>query len=229
MPGTSTSTWPGNRVAPAQTTVTWSPSAASSRARRAARGSAAAMVASRAAANPTTPGTFSVPERSPCSCPPPHTSGRQARRCPHQQTADTLGPAQLVRRERDRLGPRPAQADRQGGRRLDRVGVERHPRSAAAAASRSTGCTTPVTLLAHITAARRSPGRSRRSNSAASTVPSPSTGAQATSKPRRSSSRAGSRTAGCSIALTTSRPGGLPARPKTAWLSASDPPEVNTT
>ena len=50
-------------------------SAASSRARSAARSSAAARAAASAAANPTTPGTFSVPERRPCSWPPPHTSG----------------------------------------------------------------------------------------------------------------------------------------------------------
>ena len=129
----------------------------------------------------------------------------------HQQAADALGAAQLVRRERDRLG-----VPRRPGRPAATAAActasvwNGTPRSAAAAASRCTGCTTPVTLLAHIAAARRSPGRTSRSNSSASTVPSASTGAHTTSNPRRSSSRAGSRTAGCSIALTTSRPGVAP-------------------
>ena len=80
-----------------------------------------------------------------------------------------------------------------------------------------------------MTAATRSPGFTASANAPASTVPSPPTGTHSTSKPCRASSSAGSRTAGCSIALTTRRPSGRPQKPKTAWLSASEPPDVKTT
>ncbi len=228
MPATSASRWPGSRGAPDETTVACPASAVCSRSRRAARPSPAPRMAASAAANPTAPATFSVPERRPCSWPPPQTSGgmRAGVRTTRQPTP--LGPPSLWAESASVSAPAP----RPTGNAAAACTASQWkgtPRSAAAAASRSTGCTAPVTLFAHMTAASRSPGRTRRSNSSASTTPSPPTGAHATSKPRRSSSRAGSRTAGCSMALTTSRPGGSPARPNTAWLSASDPPEVRTT
>ena len=99
------------------------------------------------------------------------------------------------------------------------------PRSAHSSAIASTGCSAPVTLLAAITQQSASPGRTSSASAPMSTTPSAVTGAHATSPPYASS---GSRTAGCSIALATTRP---PAarRPSTARLSASDPPPVKAT
>ena len=65
----------------------------------------------------------------------------------------------------------------------------------------------------------------------ASASPWPSTGTRSTAKPAASSRATGSAIAGCSIGLVTTCPGEVsaPARPKTARLLASVPPEVKIT
>ncbi len=103
------------------------------------------------------------------------------------------------------------------------------PRSAQMAATASTGWTTPVTLFAHITQASASPGRTRSAKAPRSSTPSASTGAQTTSHPRAARARTGSRTAGCSMALATTRPARPAVRPWIAMLSDSEPPPVKTT
>ncbi len=124
--------------------------------------------AASAAANPTTPGTFSVPERRPCSWPPPQTSGgmRAGRRARPGSRRPWGRPACAPRAPATRRrGRRPTGKRRRG---LHRVAVQRHaPLRGRRRPARSIGCTAPVTLFAHITAASRSPGRTSRANSPA--------------------------------------------------------------
>ena len=50
------------------------------------------LASSQAAPRPTMAGTFSVPERSPFSCPPPKMSGLSNNRLSIISAADPLGP-----------------------------------------------------------------------------------------------------------------------------------------
>ena len=71
------------------------------------------------------PATFSVPARSPRSWPPPRISG-SADAVPRRadQRADALGAADLVRRERQKIGAECADIDSDPAWRLDRVDMQ---------------------------------------------------------------------------------------------------------
>ena len=73
-----------------------------------ARGERFARPARAAAPKPTMPGTLSVPERSPFSCPPPSFCGLQAQpgpaRLAHVERAHALGAVHLVRGEAHEVG-----------------------------------------------------------------------------------------------------------------------------
>ncbi len=105
------------------------------------------------------------------------------------------------------------------------------PRSPARSARRATGCTAPVSLLASIRVANRVSGRRASAIRSASASPSATDAGRSTANPSASSRATGSATAGCSIGLETTCPGPRSgaARPKTARLFASVPPEVKTT
>ena len=99
-------------------------------------------------------------------------------------------------------------------------------------------CTTPVSLFAVITDTKDAgewsvlpAGTSARSTESSSTRPASSTSSRLSPAPSWSTAvRAESRTAGCSIGETTSRPPGTArARPETTRASASVPPEVSST
>ena len=105
------------------------------------------------------------------------------------------------------------------------------PRPAAIAASSPTGWIAPVSLFASISAANRVSSRNVAAMAVASARPSASTGTRSTAKPDASSRATGSTIAGCSIGPVTTCPGEVsaPARPKTARLFDSVPPEVKIT
>ena len=66
-------------------------------------GGARSHVARSAAAIATAPATFDVPDRSPASWPPPSINGSIAVAVAHDERADALGTAELVRRDRDEV------------------------------------------------------------------------------------------------------------------------------
>ena len=125
------------------------------------RWSAAVRAAASAAAKPTQPGDVlgarAVAALLPAAPDERRAAGR-GRAATRQPTP--FGPLQLVRRERHRLDAgadeaRPGAMPRPGRRRS---GTARPARRARPPPARSTGCTTPVTLFAHMAAASRSPG-----------------------------------------------------------------------
>ena len=126
MPSASSNEWPGRRSASAETGVRPPPTRRSSRSRSARRRSLRPRAAASAAANPTTPATFSVPLREPPSWPPPQISGRSREGSRAISAPTPFGPVHLVRRQRHRLGAGGREVHRQRRRRLHRVGVQRH-------------------------------------------------------------------------------------------------------
>ena len=120
-------TWPGSRSAPARDDRHRRPAPASSRARSRRRPSRRSRDAASAAAKPTMPGTFSVPERWPASWPPPQISGGSRHGSRAISAPTPLGPLQLVGRERHRLG---------AARRRRRSGARRRPARRRRAAAR---------------------------------------------------------------------------------------------
>ena len=108
------------------------------------------------------------------------------------------------------------------------------PASRHRAASRATGCTTPISLFTHITLTTASPRASAWASASSATSPTPFTGRTISSPPSRATACAAARTALCSIADTATRNGpprsrAARAHPITARLSASVPPDVKIT
>ena len=168
------------------------------------------------------------PERWPRSCPPPRTSGRSRPGSRATRQPTPFGPCSLSPRSpwsRRRSGRSSPAAMPPPGRR--RSGTGRRERARPPPAPR------PARRPGHVVRPDDGgdpvAGFTASANALASTVPSRPTGTHSTSKPCRASSSAGSRTAGCSIALTTRRPSGRPQKPKTASLSASEPAYMKTT
>ncbi len=98
----------------------------------------------------------------------------------------------------------------------------------------STGCRVPTSLLTHITDTTAGPAARAASSASSRTTPLPSTGRTSSSPPSRATAWAAASTALCSVAHTAARIRRPAARaasapPITARLSASVPPEVNTT
>ena len=96
--------------------------------RRGAPGRGRGAPARGAGRSPRRPGTFSVPERSPRSWPPPSHSGASARARSQPQRADALGAVQLVRGERERVGAQRRTSSAHQPDRLHGVDVEVRPR-----------------------------------------------------------------------------------------------------
>lgn len=186
-----------------------------------------------AAAKARAPETFWVPGRSPRSCPPPWRRG--FRRTPdlRNRAPTPTGPPTLWA-----VTESASTASASSGTRVNAWTAsvwKSAPTACAQAASSRTGWTMPVSLFAVMmeTSATR---RSRSGSSAAGSMKPSRVGITVrTSKPRFLSSGAQVSTASCSIAemTTTSRAlsfiRAASARPKTARLSLSVPPEVKST
>ena len=101
------------------------------------------------------PGTFSVPERRPFSCPPPSIWQRELDPrllAPDEQRARALRAVVLVPGEREQVDAHRVDVDRDLARRLRRVGVEQRAALARRCAPISaSGCSTPISLFAAIT------------------------------------------------------------------------------
>ena len=105
---------------------------------RAAAWAARASASSAARPSATIAGTFSVPGRSPRSCPPPTASGCTRAPAPQPQRAHALGPVDLVRRERQRIDRRRrATSTAQLADRLHGVDVQMAARGARALTARA--------------------------------------------------------------------------------------------
>ena len=194
------------------------------------RWSAVVRAAASAAANPTQPGMFSVPERWPRSCPPPRTSGRSRPGSRATRQPTPFGPCSLCAETAIESTPERAKLTRsdaaawtasqwngtprsRGDARelLDRLHDARHvvrPHDRGDAVAR-----------AHRLGERLDVDRRRRRRPAPTPPRTPAARARAPARGRRD---ARSRS-------PTRRPSGRPQKPNTAWLSASEPPEVKTT
>ena len=149
-----------------------------SAAMRSASPAASASPARRAASpKPTMPGTFSVPERNPFSCPPPSAWAWSRRRGPSRspdvERADALRAVHLVCRKAHEIRTPLVDVER---RRVRSPAPRRSgtaiPRSRQRRPIAATGWMVPISLLAAITETRTVSGRSARSTSSTETIPS---------------------------------------------------------
>ncbi len=152
------------------------------------------------------PGTLSVPERWPRSCPPPSISGERRTRTGRRRTYSAptpLGPYILWAESEARSTP--SASTSKGIRPTDWAASQwkRTPAARVMRASSSMGWTTPVSLLACITETSTVSGRSAARSRSGSSRPSRSTSRSVTSKPSRSSARSESSTALCSVRQET--------------------------
>ena len=189
-------------------------------------------------ANPTTAGVSSVPERTSRSCPPPCSNGATGRSRRTTRAPTPWGPPILCPETVIASTPEAAKSTGTAPTACTASVWTGMPCSLAAATTRSSGWSVPTSLLAHITETRPTPEGSARaaSSAAGSSRPAASTARCSTAKPCRSSSHSsGSSTAWCSTAVVSNRvrrgsaSRRAQARPLSARLSASVPPEVNTT
>ncbi len=205
----------------------------------AARSGCSRTATSTAAANPASAGVSRVPERTSRSWPPPCSSGTGARARLSSKAPTPRGPPSLCPVTVSASTPAAAKSTGTWPTAWTASVCMGTPAAWATSASSATGCTVPTSLLAHITLTRATPSGSRaraaRSTSGA-TRPSASTGSHSASAPSWSTSQCtASRTAWCSTALARiRRRRGASARraqnrPFTARLSASVPPDRNTT
>jgi hypothetical protein len=205
---------------------------AAAAARRSAGRSATAAVSAGAAGGDQP--DANVPERTPRSCPPPWVSGSTGSPRRSTATPTPCGPRTCAPTAPARRPPR-ADVD---------VEVSRPPgprRCAAAPPARpapprapATSLTAPSSLLAAITLTSAVSGRTASSTARPRRPVGSGARPSGWQSPRSASHRAGSSTAGCSTAVVTrcGTRAGAPAAhttPLTARLSASVPPEVNTT
>ena len=109
------------------------------------------------------PGTFSVPDRRPRSCPPPQMSGASSVRLRTNSAPQPFGPYILWPVSESRSMPIALTSIGILPDRLRRVGVEqRAMRVRDRGRSRSSGCSTPISLLAAITLTMRRRRRHHR-------------------------------------------------------------------
>ena len=105
-----------------------------------------------------TAGTFSVPGRSPASCPPPLIIGDELDGAPPHEHADAQRSTDLVRGERREVDPPAVELDRHAPERLDRVRVQPRAVSPASRAARSaSSVSVPTSLLAAVTETSATP------------------------------------------------------------------------
>ena len=187
---------------------------------------------SAAAAKPTTPAGFSVPERRPRSCPPPCVCGTSFTPRRTYRAPVPFGPPILWAENAARSTPSALTSTWILPSAWTASVNVVTPRSRHADAISATGSIVPISLFASITQTRIVSSRSRSRTASGDSVPVASTGRNSISKPRPASHSAESSTAWCSI---LGRRMCLPldsfahAAPFTARLSASVPPPVNTT
>ncbi len=193
-----------------------------------------ARAAAAAAPKPARAAAGRVPERRPRSWPPPWTSGRRPVPGRTTRAPTPVGPPSLWEARASRSMPSPAMSTPGSPAACTASQSRTAPAAWASSATAATGWPVPTSLLAAITATRAvRPGRSRPASRSGSTRPRPSTGARSTRAPASASAQAAaSSTAWCSTAEQTrcrSSGGRASTVPLTARLSASVPPEVNTT
>src|SRR5215831_16137911 len=180
-----------------------------------------------AAPNPTMPTVFSVPGRTPFSCPPPAASGsiRTPRRTKSAPTP--LGPWSLCAENDARSA---TQARRSTGMRPAACTAsvwKSAPCRCAAAAASATGKTPPYSLLAAITETSAvSPPIAAERHSGSRAPEGPGATREVSNPARPAARSAGPRTDGCSAAVVTTRPGRGAVAPRIASALASVPPEV---
>ena len=189
-----------------------------------------------AVASPTAPATSWVPLRRSRSCPPPCCRVAKGTRGLTASAPVPTGPPTLCALSDTRSAPAVTRArSRKDAAWTASVNTAASGASRRTASTTSeTGSTTPVSLLAVMTATRITSEESASANASSSTMPRPSTGSSRTSAPARAAARADSSTAGCSTAecSRTARPlsrSAASATPSTARLADSVPPEVKTT
>ena len=175
--------------------------------------------------SPTHKAGDKVPERRPCSCPPPWSSGARLSAVAHPQAANALRPMDLVAGNGDQVRPVGNSASGQSpGRRRT---ASARPSSCASRANSAIGWMTPISLLTSMTATMAVLSSITASAMSRSTSPSLPTWRRTTSTPFPSSHSAVSSTAACSVATVTSlrRLDSLE-RPLSAQFSASVAPRV---
>ena len=194
---------------------------------------------STAAAKPAIAGVSMVPLRMSRSWPPPCTSGVTTTSRRTISAPTPYGPPSLCAVRLSASTPLAAKSTGTAPTAWIASVCTGMPCAAATATTSSTGCRVPTSLFAHITEISDTDAGSRSTASrSASTTSRPlsSTGSSSTSTPSESRSQSsGSSTAWCSTAEARMRVrrGSSASRaqwmPLTARLSASVPPEVNTT
>src|SRR5437773_2215579 len=227
---------------PAPAALTASGTTASSRrssssrsaATRAANAACSRAASSTAAPSPTIPGTFSVPGRIPNCWPPPWMIASTAWRSRTTSAPIPLGAAILWPETVKTLHATSCNDTGTLPKACTPSTWNGTPASRHRAASRATGCTTPISLFTHITLTTATPRASASLSPSSATSPWPFTGRMISSPPRRATACAAARTALCSIADTATRNGpprsrAASAHPITARLSASVPPDVKIT
>ncbi len=209
-------------------------SSSRSAARRGATSARSAAASSTALPSPTIPGTFSVPGRRPNCCPPPWMIASTAWRSRTTSAPIPLG-APILWPEIVR-NVQPTSSSDTGTLPNAWTASEWNGTPAARhrAASRATGWIAPTSLLTHMTLTTATPRTSASASASSSTIADAFTGSTISSPPRCRTACAAARTALCSTADTATRNGPLrsraaSARPITARLSASVPPEVKIT
>ena len=187
---------------------------------------------------PTMPGTFSVPARQPRSCPPPSTiraggSGSPKACARHTRAPTPLGPWNLWAETLNMSMPMAAASSAMCPAACTASVWKSAPASWARRAASSKGCTVPTSLFTAMRLNAHTSGPMAASMSSTRTTPFSVGASNVTVRPSSSSSLSVWSTAGCSICDDTmrvrpcARPHAAPVR--SAWLSASLPPEVNTT
>src|SRR6266545_1974330 len=186
------------------------------------------------APKPASAATGRVPERSPRSCPPPCSSGCRSRPGRTTSAPTPVGPPSLWAARASRSAPSSFRSTPGAPAACTASQSSSAPAWWASSEAPATGCAVPTSLLAAITATSAvRPGRSTAASPSSSTLPAWSTGARSRLAPASATAHSAAwSTAWCSTAEATSwRPPGSRAStvPLTARLSASVPPEVNTT